>query len=74
MEPALSTHRNGEPRRMESPSESQFPVRFSGRLRPSQKDIVEIARAKLKEGRRRIHIVAPPGSGKTVLGLYLWAE
>lgn len=57
-----------------SSSESDFPVRFRGRLRPSQNDVVEIARAKLREGRRRIHVVAPPGSGKTVLGLYLWAE
>ena len=36
--------------------------------------MVEIARRKLQEGNRRLHIVAPPGSGKTVLGLYLWAE
>ncbi len=52
-----------------------FPrIRFQGTLRPSQADVVEIARRKLAEGRRRLHIVAPPGSGKTVLGLYLWAE
>ncbi|MCH5375302.1 MAG: DEAD/DEAH box helicase family protein, partial [Planctomycetes bacterium] len=36
--------------------------------------MVEIARRKLARGQRRLHIVAPPGSGKTVLGLYLWAE
>ena len=36
--------------------------------------MVEIARRKLQEGNKRLHIVAPPGSGKTVLGLYLWAE
>jgi len=52
-----------------------FPsIHFSGSLRPSQKDVVEIARRKLAAGKRRLHIVAPPGSGKTVLGLYLWAE
>ncbi len=51
-----------------------FPVRFRGRLRPSQQDAVRIARTQLAAGQRRIHIVAPPGSGKTVLGLYLWAE
>ena len=50
------------------------PIRFKGQLRPSQIDVVEIARRKLSEGRRRLHVVAPPGSGKTVLGLYLWAE
>ena len=52
-----------------------FPkVTFGGELRPSQKEVVEIARKKLDEGKKRLHIVAPPGSGKTVLGLYLWAE
>jgi len=57
-----------------SPPNSRFPVRFTGTLRPSQVDAVEIAGRQLAKGRRRIHVVAPPGSGKTVLGLYLWAE
>ena len=35
---------------------------------------MEIARRQFAEGQSRLHIVAPPGSGKTVLGLYLWAE
>ena len=53
----------------------RFPaIRFRGRLRPSQQEVIEIARQQLAEGNRRLHIVAPPGSGKTVLGLYLWAE
>ena len=53
----------------------QFPrIRFQGHLRPSQSEVVSIARRQLAEGKRRLHIVAPPGSGKTVLGLYLWAE
>ncbi len=30
-------------------------------------------RDELKRGNKRLHIVAPPGSGKTVLGLYVWA-
>ena len=52
----------------------QFPtIRFQGQLRPSQKDVVEIARRQLEDGNHRLHIVAPPGSGKTVVGLYLWA-
>ncbi|MEK6258529.1 MAG: DEAD/DEAH box helicase family protein [Planctomycetota bacterium] len=50
------------------------PLQFTGTLRPSQREAVEIARRKLAEGHRRLHIVAPPGSGKTILGLYLWAE
>lgn len=52
-----------------------FPeVRFQGQLRPSQAEVVSIAREQLQQGKRRLHIVAPPGAGKTVLGLYLWAE
>ncbi len=54
---------------------TEFPeIRFQGQLRPSQADAVKIARRKLAAGKRRLHIVAPPGSGKTVLGLYLWSE
>lgn len=52
-----------------------FPaLRFKGQLRPSQADVIDIARKKIESGQRRLHIVAPPGSGKTILGLYLWAE
>ena len=51
-----------------------FPdVKFLGQLRPSQSEVAAIARTKLEDGKRRLHIVAPPGAGKTVLGLYLWA-
>ncbi|MFK8110889.1 MAG: DEAD/DEAH box helicase [Rubripirellula sp.] len=54
---------------------NDFPeIRFQGKLRPSQTDVVAIAREQLAAGQRRLHVVAPPGSGKTVLGLYLWAE
>ncbi|MFT7630725.1 MAG: hypothetical protein ACI87E_001733 [Mariniblastus sp.] len=49
-------------------------IPFSGTLRPSQQEVVEIATRQLKAGKRQLHIVAPPGSGKTVLGLYLWAQ
>lgn len=52
-----------------------FPnIRFSGQLRTSQVEVAEIAKRQLDKGQRRLHIVAPPGSGKTILGLYLWAE
>lgn len=55
--------------------DSVFPkIEFAGQLRPSQQEVFEIAKKQLSQGQRRLHIVAPPGSGKTVLGLYLWAE
>ena len=54
---------------------ASFPnINFSGRLRPSQSEVVSIAQSQLNSGSRRLHVVAPPGSGKTVLGLYLWAQ
>lgn len=59
---------------IESASDSFPPIRFTGQLRPSQVDVVRIAQQQLAEGGRQLHVVAPPGSGKTVLGLYLWAE
>lgn len=56
-------------------STAVFPaLKFTGTLRPSQREVVDIARRKIEDGKRRLHIVAPPGAGKTVLGLYLWAE
>ena len=49
-------------------------IRFSGTLRPSQKAASSIIIPQLESGKKRLHIVAPPGSGKTVLGLYVWAD
>ena len=55
--------------------DSNFPsIRFRGQLRPSQLQVRDVAREQLAKGERQLHIVAPPGSGKTVVGLYLWAE
>tara|TARA_B100000927_G_scaffold291409_1_gene293441 strand:+ start:160 stop:2949 length:2790 start_codon:yes stop_codon:yes gene_type:complete len=49
-------------------------IRFGGKLRPSQVAAVSVIKPQLNEGEKRLHIVAPPGSGKTVLGLYVWAD
>jgi hypothetical protein len=52
-----------------------FPsIRFTGTLRPTQRRAAAIAADQLEQGERRLHIVAPPGSGKTIMGLYLWAH
>ena len=53
----------------------EFPdIRFRGTLRPTQAKAVSRAVSVLSRGERRLHLVAPPGSGKTILGLYLWAH
>ena len=49
-------------------------IRFGGTLRPSQVAAVSVIKPQLDAGEKRLHIVAPPGSGKTVLGLYVWAD
>ncbi len=49
-------------------------IKFAGKLRPSQVAASAVIVPQLKEGSKRLHIVAPPGSGKTVLGLYVWAD
>ncbi len=57
-----------------TPSDSFPTITFRGQLRPSQVQVRDVARQQLSQGERQLHIVAPPGSGKTVVGLYLWAE
>ena len=43
-------------------------------LRPSQIAAVSVIEPQLDVQGKHLHIVAPPGSGKTVLGLYVWAN
>ena len=49
-------------------------IRFSGKLRPSQVASSSIIRNELESNSKELLIVAPPGSGKTVLGLYVWSD
>ena len=49
-------------------------IGFSGKLRPSQIASSGIIRKELDVGSKELLIVAPPGSGKTVLGLYVWSD
>ena len=49
-------------------------IGFSGKLRPSQIAASDIIKKQLAAGEKQLHIVAPPGSGKTILGLYVWAD
>lgn len=44
------------------------------RLRNYQEDVLRSFREKLSQGHRRLHVVAPPGSGKTVMGIALLLE
>ena len=41
---------------------------FQYRLRKYQKEIIELCKKKIEAGEKELHIVAPPGSGKTILG------
>lgn len=43
-------------------------------LRRYQTEILDLVDEKLKNGEREIHIVAPPGAGKTIIGLQLIAN
>ena len=49
-------------------------IGFSGTLRPSQEAAKSVIQAQLQDGADQLYIVAPPGSGKTILGLYVWAD
>ncbi|MEE2630192.1 MAG: DEAD/DEAH box helicase family protein [Candidatus Thermoplasmatota archaeon] len=54
--------------------ESFGEIGFSGKLRPSQVASSSIVKMELYKGSKELLIVAPPGSGKTVLGLYVWSD
>ena len=49
-------------------------ISFTGELRPSQVASSEVIKNELDQNSKELLIVAPPGSGKTVLGLYVWSD
>lgn len=46
-------------------------LKFDKPFRKSQQDVLDAVSRWLGDGQRQLHIVAPPGSGKTILGLEL---
>ncbi|MBX3075030.1 DEAD/DEAH box helicase family protein [Candidatus Obscuribacterales bacterium] len=46
-------------------------LRFEHPLRKYQVEILDIVKDKVEQGRREVHIVAPPGAGKTIIGLQM---
>ena len=46
-------------------------LRCQFKLRTYQRDILKLVARESRKGQREFHIVAPPGSGKTILGLQL---
>ncbi|MBS2003475.1 MAG: DEAD/DEAH box helicase family protein [Cyanobacteria bacterium SZAS LIN-5] len=46
-------------------------LNFRFPLRKYQKEILDLVHSKIEDGEKQIHIVAPPGSGKTIIGLQL---
>lgn len=49
-------------------------LHFRYPLRKYQQEILELIKLKLEKGERQLHIVAPPGAGKTIMGLQLITE
>lgn len=43
-------------------------------LRRYQQEILELVKVKIERGEKQLHVVAPPGAGKTIIGLQLITE
>jgi len=46
-------------------------LKFSHPMRKYQTEILDLVNEKVAEGKREVHIVAPPGAGKTIIGLQM---
>ncbi len=49
-------------------------MKFRYPLRRYQQEIIELVNLKLEKGERQLHIVAPPGAGKTIIGLQIISQ
>lgn len=49
-------------------------LNFRYPLRRYQQEILELVKLKIERGEKQLHIVAPPGAGKTIIGLQLISE
>jgi len=49
-------------------------MQFQFPLRKYQEEILKLVKDKLEKGERSLHIVAPPGAGKTIIGLQLISQ
>src|SRR5579883_388265 len=46
-------------------------LRFRFPLRKYQTEILDLVNEKVSDGEREVHVVAPPGAGKTIIGLQM---
>ena len=49
-------------------------LNFRYQLRGYQKEILDLVQNKIDNGSREVHIVAPPGAGKTIIGLQILSQ
>ncbi len=49
-------------------------LKFKHGLRKYQNEILDLVKSKLQKGEKDIHVVAPPGAGKTIIGLQIISQ
>lgn len=72
----LATIKREPVRKADDSPESQLlsNLSFCYPLRKYQLEILDLIKRKLEDGERELHIVAPPGAGKTIIGLQIVRE
>ncbi len=73
--PVATTKREPVRKADDSPESSLLSnLSFAYPLRKYQLEILDLIKRKLEDGERELHIVAPPGAGKTIIGLQIVSE